>query len=193
MSATVKEIIEKYANSNVDSIIIEESEIPNIDLYMDQVTTFMDQVLQSYKRNDHDKILTKTMINNYTKAKILPPPVKKKYTKTHIMLLIIIYHLKSILSIRDIETLLSPILPTAQDSNTEKITQVYICVTKIQQATYENMKTSANGGRESLLQELEIVQTVEDETLKKILLILLLTARAYAEKRLAESILDHDF
>ena len=62
--------------SNIDYIRPEE--IPNIDLYMDQVTTFMDKQLASTKRYEDDKILTKTMINNYTKNHLLPPPVKKK-------------------------------------------------------------------------------------------------------------------
>ena len=85
--------------------IIEIEDIPNIDLYMDQVTTFMEKSLKCYKRSESDKILTKTMINNYAKAKIFPAPVKKKYSQTHLMLLIMIYHLKSILSIKDIGTL----------------------------------------------------------------------------------------
>ena len=68
--------------------IIEPSDIPNIDLYMDQVTTFMETKLSGYKRNDKDKILTKTMINNYTKNELLPPPEKKRYSKEHIILLI---------------------------------------------------------------------------------------------------------
>ena len=57
---------------------INPEDIPNIDLYMDQVTTFMDARLASCKRSDDDKILTKTMINNYTKNNLLPPPEKKK-------------------------------------------------------------------------------------------------------------------
>ena len=46
---------------------IKPEDIPNIDLYMDQVTTFMDTQLASTKRHPEDKILTKTMINNYAK------------------------------------------------------------------------------------------------------------------------------
>ena len=61
---------------------VKSADIPNIDLYMDQVTTFMDEKLQSTTRNPgEDKILTKTMINNYAKNNLLPPPEKKKYTK----------------------------------------------------------------------------------------------------------------
>ncbi len=85
-------------------------DIPNIELYMDQVTTFMDNKLrQAARYPDEDKILTKTMINNYAKNDLLPPPVKKKYSKEHVLLLIFIYYYKSILSISDIQTLLKPI------------------------------------------------------------------------------------
>lgn len=89
---------------------IELEDIPNIDLYMDQVTTFMENNLRSSTRNPKDdKILTKTMINNYAKNDLLPPPIKKKYSKEHMLLLIFIYYFKGVLSINDIQTLLKPI------------------------------------------------------------------------------------
>lgn len=88
---------------------IEPSDIPNIDLYMDQVTTFMDKNLASVRPVGDDKILTKTMINNYAKNHLLPPPVKKKYSKNHILMLIFIYYFKNVLSFNDIEQLFSPI------------------------------------------------------------------------------------
>ena len=77
--------------------VIDGADIPSIDLYMDQVTTFMDRHLSGNKRFDDDKILTKTMINNYSKNNLLPPPVKKKYSREHIILLILIYYYKNIL------------------------------------------------------------------------------------------------
>ena len=83
--------------------------IPHIDLYMDQVTSFFDGQLEMSKRREDDKLLTKTMINNYTKNDLLPPPVKKKYSKEHMLCLIFIYYLKNILSINDIHTVLSPL------------------------------------------------------------------------------------
>lgn len=88
---------------------IKPEDIPNIDLYMDQVTTFMDEQLATTKRYPDDKILTKTMINNYTKNNLLPPPEKKKYSKEHLLTLIFIYYFKGILSISDIQSLLNPI------------------------------------------------------------------------------------
>ncbi len=88
---------------------IKSTDIPNIDLYMDQVTSFMEKELKSTKRNEDDKVLTKTMINNYAKNDLLPAPIKKKYSKEHLLLLTFIYYFKNIISMKDIETLLKPI------------------------------------------------------------------------------------
>ena len=88
---------------------IRPESIPGIELYMDQVTSFIDGQLAGSKRRDDDKLLTKTMINNYTKNDLLPPPVKKKYSKEHLLSLIFIYYLKNILSISDIHTVLAPL------------------------------------------------------------------------------------
>ena len=90
-------------NSILESVsridYIKPEDIPNIDLYMDQVTTFMEEQLVSTKRYEEDKILTKTMINNYAKNKLLPPPEKKRYSREHILMLIFIYYFKNFLSI----------------------------------------------------------------------------------------------
>jgi len=85
------------------------SDLPDISLYMDQVTTFMEKNMEHAKRHSTDKVLTKTMINNYAKNKLLPPPDKKKYDKDHLIMLILIYYFKYILSINDIEKLMTPL------------------------------------------------------------------------------------
>ena len=105
---------EDLMNSIMESLerisYIRYEDIPNIDLYMDQVTTFMDEKLQATTRNPgEDKILTKTMINNYAKNDLLPPPVRKKYSREHMMILIMIYYLKGVLSFNDIHEVLKPI------------------------------------------------------------------------------------
>ena len=99
----------------IESIKLED--IPNIDLYMDQVTTFMDTHLGATRRYEEDKVLTKTMINNYAKNNLLPSPVRKKYTENHILQLILIYYMKSFLSISDIETMLKPLTQHFWDEN----------------------------------------------------------------------------
>ena len=88
---------------------VRAEQIPEIPLYMDQVTTFMEEHLKDFKRNEADKVLTKTMINNYAKNRLLPAPVRKKYSKEHILLLLFIYYYKNLLSIGDIEQLFRPV------------------------------------------------------------------------------------
>ena len=109
MITDIKDVL-KSILANISQInYVKPEDIPNIDLYMDQVTTFMDEHLRSSKRYEDDKVLTKTMINNYAKNNLLPPPVKKKYSKEHVLVMIFIYYFKNILSIKDIETLLTPL------------------------------------------------------------------------------------
>ena len=108
MEKDIKEFIKKTTETLQCIDYVKPANLPNIDLYMDQITTFMDSQLEASKRHSEDKILTKTMINNYAKNSVLPPPEKKKYTKEHIVCLIFIYYLKNILSISDIQKLLNP-------------------------------------------------------------------------------------
>lgn len=114
---------------------VKSTDIPNIDLYMDQVTSFMEKQLKSTKRNEEDKVLTKTMINNYAKNNLLPAPVKKKYSKEHLLLLTFIYYFKNILSMKDIETLLKPITEKYfQSDNEVSISRIYdeICTFELE-------------------------------------------------------------
>ena len=115
MIQSMREMIENLRKMDY----IKPGEVPNIDLYMDQVTTFMDKHLESSKRFSEDKLLTKTMINNYTKNDLLPSPDKKKYTKDHLYLLIFIFYLKSILSISDIRSIIKPLTEQFYDGKGE--------------------------------------------------------------------------
>ena len=132
-------------NSILESIsridYIKPEDLPNIDLYMDQVTTFMEKQLASTKRYPDDKILTKTMINNYAKNKLLPSPEKKRYSKEHLLMLIFIYYFKNILSISDIQALLSPITEKYFKSDTDKdLTYIYNEVFSMEKSQIEYLK-----------------------------------------------------
>lgn len=121
---------------------IDPEDIPSIDLYMDQVTTFMDSQLRSSVRYPgEDKILTKTMINNYAKNDLLPPPVKKKYSKEHVLLLVFIYYYKGILSIGDIQKLLHPITERFfQGNGSFNLESVYKEAFSMEEAQIEALK-----------------------------------------------------
>ena len=128
----INSIIESL--DRIDPIKLQD--MPNIDLYMDQLTTFMDEKLrQTTRYPGEDKILTKTMINNYAKNDLLPPPIRKKYSKDHLILLIFIYYFKTVLSISDVQTLLDPLNKKFHVSDTDGLTlsQIYQTISEIQE------------------------------------------------------------
>ena len=120
---------------------IHVDEIQQIDLYMDQVTTFMEKHLGELKRYPEDKVLTKTMINNYAKNNLLPSPVKKKYTQEHILLLVFIYYFKNLLSFTDIETVLSYVTEHHFDTDDESsLAEIYTKVFSMEHGQMDRLK-----------------------------------------------------
>lgn len=110
-----KESLDKLLNSMNFEEEVKFQDIPSIDLYMDQVISIFESSLKGYKRNEKDKILTKTMINNYVKDKLLMGVKNKKYSREHIILLILIYNLKQSLAIGDIKKTLTPLIEKLED------------------------------------------------------------------------------
>lgn len=99
--------------------LLHPSEYPELDLYMDQVITFMEKKYP-------EKPLTKTMINNYTKDRLLFPPTKKKYGREHLMLLSLIQILKRTLSLPDIKVLLGPLAEACGRGQTQPLHDIYL-------------------------------------------------------------------
>lgn len=170
---------------------ITPEDIPGIDLYMDQVTTFMDAHLESSKRYQEDKILTKTMINNYAKNHLLPPPEKKKYSKEHMLILIFIYYLKSILSINDIQTLLEPI--TDKYFHSEE----GFSITDLYQGVFVLERSEIEAVREDLLKTFEMAKTSfpdapeeEKDFLQMFSFVCMLSFDVYLKKQLIEELID---
>ena len=171
---------------------IKPDDIPNIDLYMDQVTTFMDKKLRASTRNpEDDKILTKTMINNYAKNDLLPPPVKKKYSREHILLLIFIYYYKGILSITDIQTLLRSITEKYFGKTEEfGLEEIYAEVLAMEKEQVENLKTDILekfGRAEETFAE---APEEDRDFLKTFSFICLLSFDVYVKKLMIEKIVD---
>ena len=171
---------------------VHPGDIPNIDLYMDQVTTFMDEQLASTKRYKEDKILTKTMINNYAKNKLLPPPEKKRYSREHLLMLIFIYYFKNILSISDIQTLLGPITEKYFKSVTEKdMTYIYQEVFSMEQSQIRYLEKDLMRRFKSAGEIFEDADPEDKEFLHQFSFICLLSFDVYMKKMIIENMIDH--
>ena len=170
---------------------VRTEDIPNIGLYMDQVTTFMDEQLEACKRYDDDKILTKTMINNYAKNNLLPAPEKKKYSKEHVLTLLFIYYFKNLLSISDIQALLNPLTDSyfgnKDDFNME---DVYNEVFHLEKE--ESGKLLKDLGKKYFIAQHTFEQFPEEDRsfLQKFSFICLLSYDVYIKKMVIESMID---
>lgn len=109
MDKTLKSRLSEILHTLAEIDYVHPEDVPNIDLYMDQVLTFLDQELGTVREATEDKAMTKTMINNYTKNQLLPPPQKKKYSRDHLLNLVFIYYLKNFMSMKNIKSILDPI------------------------------------------------------------------------------------
>ena len=86
---------------------LKSSEIPSIDLYVDQIINLVSEKQKEGSPRFLDKQLTKTMINNYSKDGVITAVKGKKYTKEQILQILTVYSMKSTLSIGEIKRLLT--------------------------------------------------------------------------------------
>lgn len=191
MTIDTKDILNSILSSISRIDYVRPGTIPNIDLYMDQVTTFMEEQLSSTKRHDDDKILTKTMINNYTKNNLLPPPVKKKYSKEHVLVMIFIYYFKNILSIKDIETMLAPLTEKYFDTGEEfNMTSIYEEICQLEKSRIDLLQKDVAKAYNSALDSFTDVPEEDREYLQFFAFISSLSFDVYVKKQIIEKLID---
>ena len=192
MTADDKSILKSILEHISGMDYIKPEDLPNIDLYMDQVTTFMEDQLASTKRHDDDKILTKTMINNYAKNNLLPSPEKKRYSKDHLLMLIFIYYFKNILSIKDIETVLAPLTEKYfPDGSSFELADIYKEVCKIEKEQLDSIKENVTATYEKSAETFTHLADGEDkEILQQFAFICSLSFDVYIKKMIIERIID---
>ncbi|GLB60641.1 DUF1836 domain-containing protein [Cytobacillus sp. NCCP-133] len=168
---------------------IQLEDIPQLDLYMDQVIQLFENTYSSAKRNEDEKILTKTMINNYAKGKVFFPVKNKKYSKEHLILIALIYQLKGALSISDIKTSLSVINEqTAHgDFDLEHFYQLYLDLCKINLESFREELQSQSKRVEDEAKGLNETASVKAE---KVLLLTSLVHMSNLYRKAAERLVD---
>lgn len=171
------------------------SDIPNIDLYMDQLLTFLDDNLAHLARNEKDKIITKTMINNYAKDGMIAAPVNKKYNSRHVIMLILTYYLKQILPLTDIKALFAPILNNINTDEDDIISleDIYATFLKIRKIEFEDFSDVFTEKFDLIREQTSNLEKDNQDLAEIFLTIITLAAQAGAQKRLAEKMIDKYF
>lgn len=191
MDNDVKDFLARLLQKLKSIDYVKTEDIPNIGLYMDQVTTFMDEQLDACKRYENDKILTKTMINNYARNNLLPPPERKKYSKEHILTLLFIYYFKNILSISDIQSILNPLTDRYfGQKDGFNMEDIYNEVFQLEKSESEKLLKNL-GKKYQLAQETFVDFPEEDRSfLQTFSFICLLSYDIYINKMILESVID---
>ncbi|MCR5092985.1 MAG: DUF1836 domain-containing protein [Lachnospiraceae bacterium] len=169
------------------------SELPNIDLYMDQLTTFMEERLSHTTRHPEEgRVLTKTMINNYAKNDLLPPPVKKKYSKDHLILLLFIYYFKNIMSINDIHTLLEPLRERfqADDKDAFSLSDIYTEISELEGSLLDPAKEDIRSKMEKAERSFVDAPREYRDSMRMFAFISMLAYDVYIKKLLIEKMID---
>jgi len=190
-----EETIAAYLEELALPEVIHLEDIPDIELYMDQVIAFFDKKLSRLKRSEKDKLLTSTMINNYTKEEILLPPVKKRYSREHLAMLLLVYSLKQILSIRDIATLFNPLFEYLEEPGrgVEVVDQLYTLSTDAKQRVKPEQSLALQEEVQNIREHTRDLDCPEQEQVQWFLLVASLISQATLQKRLAEKIIDNHF
>ena len=165
-------------------------DLPQVDLYMDQVTTYLNGKFNTSKRHDDDKLLTKTMINNYSKGKLLFPIQNKKYTNEHLILMSFIYQLKGGLSISDIKTSLDEINEKVIEQDEFPLTSIYETYLKLVDKNVEIFKQNVLQSVDEVSHEINQLEGIHLESMEKFLLLSSLVNMSNMYRRLAESLID---
>lgn len=188
------ELINTISELNLQEDIL-LSDIPNLDLYMDQVITLFENGLKGSKRSEQDKILTKTMINNYSKDKILIPIKNKKYSKDHIIMMILIYNLKQSLSINDIKVLMNKIVKSFGRDSEESIEleKLYEGFLSIKKCNTDKFQLELEKKINFIDEKTDFIFEDQHEYEKLLLIVLSLINSANTQRRMAEKIIDKYF
>ncbi|WP_282155423.1 DUF1836 domain-containing protein [Cytobacillus gottheilii] len=181
----MNEIVRKMALEKYISL----EEIPQIDLYMDQVIQLFENKYAEAKRNEDEKVLTKTMINNYAKGKLFFSVKNKKYSKEHIILISLIYQLKGGLSINDIKTTLDGLNKREDDSDFE-LEGFYNSYLKIFNQNITDFQSHAELKQEEARDQIAHSCHESEEELQQILLITSIVQMSNLYRRLAERLVD---
>jgi hypothetical protein len=164
-------------------------DIPNIDLYMDQVIQLFENKYAKTKRNEEEKILTKTMINNYAKGKLIFPIKNKKYSKEHLILMSLIYQLKGAISINDINVMLGGLNKRIikEDIDLDSFYNSYLNLTG---RNVEDFKKNLEERVDEVKEEIAGIKEGQSEYLEQVLMISSLVHMSNLYRKIAERLID---
>ena len=184
---------EKLAQEYQKKGLAEGKSIPDIDLYIDQMVSCLNEELALYAK-DGEGPVTKGIVSNYTKHRMIPGPEGKRYTKDHCVYMLLVYYLKSCFSMDQVQRLMKPLLANYNSAWDDRVDM---------QAYYKEILSAVRESEESVLPQMQARiakikkfladRGSDDDVSELILLITTLIMRSNEERYLVEKLLDEYF
>ena len=188
-----EQFAEKIAQEYQKKGLAEGKSIPGIDLYIDQMVSCLNSELSLYAK-DGEGPITKGIVSNYTKHKMIPRPEGKRYTRDHCIFMLLVYYLKGCFSMDQIQRLMKPLLSN-YDSDWDDSVDIQAYYAKI----VEEVREAEAGLTQELQEDMKDIKKFladkgsDDDISEIILLITTLIMRSNGERFLAEKLLDEYF
>ena len=188
-----EQFAEKLALEYQKKGLADGKSVPDIDLYIDQMVSCLNSELSLYAKNGEGPI-TKGIVSNYTKHKMIPGPEGKRYTKDHCIFMLLVYYLKGCFSMDQVQRLMKPILSnydSAWDDNVDMqayYKEILAAVRKSEEDFTEQLQERILANKKFLAD-----RGSDDDISELILLITMLIMRSNEERYMAEKLLDEYF
>ena len=190
-----EEFVKKTIEEFIEGGVIDPKDFPDMELYMDQTVLFLDKKLGIYKRDPKEPVMTKTMIANYVKHDMIPRPQNKRYKKEHLLLLALIFHLKGVFQMQDIEKLMEPLTDNYKSEFDEKFdfARIYQGICEVFDEKKEELAHEVDAEMGAIKDKLAQYEFADDDTTELFMLIAVLSMKADAQKYLAQKLLSEYF
>ncbi len=187
-----EEFLNDLSKNYIEKGFTHVEDMPDVALYMDQLVGIMNAQLEVYHEDDGD-LVTKSMISNYVKNKILPKPENKKYSKEHMILLNMLFQLKNVFQMDELKLLFKPFV----ENYTTVLEEPYD-IEKLYSFLVDGREKEAVSIVENIEKEIRNVKKIMDEAdtsdddaseILGVILVLAIQSNAYrlmARKLLAE-------
>jgi hypothetical protein len=190
----LKQIMDDFCAESV----IGPDAFPSMELYADQVASFLSDRLCVYAGagpGKADPVITKAGIANNIKRGALPRPIKKKYTRDHVVIMAMLFYMKNAFQPGEPERIMRPFTDNHASAFDDKIDfhRLYAAIAPILEKERARQSREIQSGVADIKAAIRGAGLEDDDNTELLFLFLSLAARADTARYAARELLREYF